>query len=46
MIVMALKNVPYDILIILGCQRFSDTVVLDTSPETGMHTVRDYGRIE
>jgi len=42
-IIMALENIPYDILIILGRQRFSDTVVLNTSPEKGMHIVQDYG---
>jgi hypothetical protein len=40
-IIMALENIPDDILIILGRQRVSDTVVLDTSPETEMHTVQD-----
>jgi len=42
-IIMALENIPYDILTVLGRQRFPGTVVLDSSPETGMHTVRDYG---
>ena len=32
---MALENIPYDILIIVGRQRIADTVDLDTSPERG-----------
>ena len=45
-IVVALENIPYDILAVLRCQRFASTLELNTSPERESHTVRDFGRLE
>ena len=45
-IVMALENIPYDILAVLGCQHFADTLELNTSPERGSHTVLDFEWLE
>jgi hypothetical protein len=42
-IVMALKNIPYDILAVLCCQSFASALKLNTSPERGSRTVRDFG---
>jgi len=38
---MALENIPYDVLVVLGRQRFGDAIELDTSPGRGWHTARD-----
>ena len=39
---MALENIPYDVLVVLGRQRFGDAIELDTSPGRGWHTARDW----
>ena len=39
---MAIENIPYDVLVVLGRQRFADAIELNTSPGRGWHTARDW----
>jgi hypothetical protein len=41
-IVIALENIPYDILIHTNCQRSAAAIRLYTSPARGSHTARDW----